>query len=80
MTTPLSDYIIGSIPTPEQIVTARAGMGQRAAAEIVLVGSFRTWMNWERGIRAMPPGLFELFLLKTYQHPDLIVSPKRKKT
>lgn len=76
----MKDYIIGSVPTPKQVVAARTGMGQREAAEIINVGSFRTWMNWERGTRAMPPGLFELFLLKTYQHPDLIVSPKRKKT
>ncbi|WP_440534456.1 XRE family transcriptional regulator [Variovorax sp. YR566] len=29
----------------------------------------RGWQQWEAGDRAMPPGLFELFMLKAGQWP-----------
>ena len=53
-------------PTPEQIRAARAaaGMTQTQAADIVH-GAMRAWQDWEAGKRRMPPGLWELFRIKT---------------
>ena len=55
-------------PSPETIRQARtaAGFTQTEAARTVR-GSLRGWQQWEAGDRAMPPGLFELFMLKTGQ-------------
>jgi DNA (cytosine-5)-methyltransferase 1 len=60
-------------PSPDEIRAARekAGLTQEAAGALVHA-SRRTWMNWEFSVdapenRAMHPGLFELFLLKTGQ-------------
>jgi len=57
-------------PTPDAIREARttAGLTQTEAAQTVR-GSLRGWQQWEAGDRAMPPGLFELFMLKTGQWP-----------
>ncbi|MGI4812473.1 MAG: helix-turn-helix domain-containing protein [Janthinobacterium lividum] len=55
-------------PTPEAIRTARAqaGLTQTEAGEKVQA-SLRAWQQWEAGERGMPPGLYELFMLKTGQ-------------
>jgi putative transcriptional regulator len=55
-------------PGPAVIRAARvaAGLTQTAAAQTVRA-SLRGWQQWEAGDRAMPPGLFELFMLKTGQ-------------
>lgn len=55
-------------PTATTIRDARlaAGLTQSEAAHVARV-SLRTWQHWEAGDRAMPPGLFELFMLKTGQ-------------
>lgn len=57
-------------PTPATIRKARtaAGLTQTEAAQTVRA-SLRGWQQWEAGDRAMPPGLFELFMLKTGQWP-----------
>jgi DNA-binding XRE family transcriptional regulator len=57
---------------PSKIREARvkAGHTQEQAAHTVGVAR-RTWQDWERGIAAMMPGLFELYLIKTGQHPEL---------
>lgn len=57
-------------PTPAAIRKARiaAGLTQTEAAQTVQA-SLRGWQQWEAGDRAMPPGLFELFMLKTGQWP-----------
>lgn len=57
-------------PTVTTIRDARiaASLTQSEAAQVVRV-SLRTWQHWEAGDRAMPPGLFELFMLKTGQWP-----------
>ena len=57
-------------PTPAAIREARlaAGVTQTEAAQTVRA-SLRGWQQWEAGDRAMPPGLFELFMLKTGQWP-----------
>ncbi len=56
-------------PSPEEIKKARknAGLTQEQAAKVVLYSSRRTWQDWEYGVNNMPPGLFELFLIKTGQ-------------
>jgi DNA-binding transcriptional regulator YiaG len=53
-------------PTPDEIRRARetSGLSQSQAAATVLV-VLRTWQRWEYGERQMPPGLWELFQLKT---------------
>ena len=53
-------------PAPQTIAAARkaAAMSQDAAAELVYVAR-RTWQDWEAGKAAMPPGLWELFEIKT---------------
>lgn len=59
-------------PAPEAIRAAReaAGLTQTKAAELVM-GTLRTWQDWEGGARRMHPGLWMLFLLLTGQHPTL---------
>lgn len=53
-------------PTPEQVKDARqrAGLTQTQAAELVY-SKLRSWQQWEAGDRAMHPGLWELFRIKT---------------
>jgi hypothetical protein len=63
-------------PNPEQIKAARSE-GQREAAERVYVTTYRTWQNWELGVNAMPAAVWELYLLKTDQHPTLRLVKKR---
>jgi DNA-binding transcriptional regulator YiaG len=59
-------------PTPAEIRAAREvrGLSQTEAAAQVYA-TLRTWQHWESEIpaesRAMPPAIFELFLLKTGQ-------------
>lgn len=57
-------------PTSTAIRDARiaASLTQTEAAQAVRA-SLRGWQQWEAGDRAMPPGLFELFMLKTGQWP-----------
>lgn len=62
-------------PTPDMIRSARlaAGHSQTGAGEAVGV-SLRTWQNWESlpaggNARAMPVAAWELYLLRTGQHP-----------
>jgi len=57
-------------PSPEAVRQARqaARLTQTEAAKTVSA-SMRAWQQWESGERAMPPGLFELFMLKTRQWP-----------
>jgi transcriptional regulator with XRE-family HTH domain len=52
-------------PSPAAVKAARlaAGLTQEEAGAAVGVAR-RTWQDWERGQRRMPPGLFELFNLK----------------
>ncbi|EAA3799304.1 XRE family transcriptional regulator [Salmonella enterica subsp. enterica] len=57
-------------PPPSAVREARiaAGLTQTKAAQTVQA-SLRAWQQWEAGDRTMPPGLFELFMLKTGQWP-----------
>lgn len=58
-------------PTPAEIRDARtnAGLTQEQAAELVY-SSDRLWRYWEGGQHRMPPGLFELFLIKVDQQRE----------
>ena len=62
-------------PAPESIRAARvaAGLTQAEAAAVVHRPSYRTWQDWERGVARMPPDAWELFLLKTGQHPKVLM-------
>lgn len=62
-------------PTTHAIRKARAGAEMsRAQAALVVGSSPRTWEAWEQGLRNMPAGKFDLFLMKTNQkHPPEIV-------
>ncbi len=57
-------------PLPKEIRQARlsSGLTQSQAAELVH-GSLRAWQQWEAGDRRMPPGLWELFLIKSGRRP-----------
>ena len=57
-------------PTPLQIKQTRLALGytQKEAAEMVHV-SLRAWQLWEAGDRKIPPGLWELCVIKAGLHP-----------
>ncbi len=57
-------------PEPDAIKAARvhASLTQTQAGQVVHA-SLRAWQQWESGERGMPPGLFELFMIKTGQWP-----------
>ena len=59
-------------PTPEQIRQARerAGLTQQQAAELIYRTHLQRWSEFERGEYAMSPSDWELFLVKTNQHPS----------
>jgi DNA-binding transcriptional regulator YiaG len=65
-------------PTTDAILAARkaAGLSQAQAAAIVHRPSYRTWQDWERGRATMPPDAWELFLLKTGQHPKAMMTAR----
>lgn len=67
-------------PTPEQILAARqtAGLTQAEAGALVHSPSYRAWQDWERGRRPMRLDTWELFLLKTDQHPRSLMFAKPK--
>jgi hypothetical protein len=55
-------------PSQEKIQEGRSAsaLSQTAAAELIY-STKRTWQDWEAGKAKMPPGLWELFMLKTGQ-------------
>jgi putative transcriptional regulator len=57
-------------PSPEQLKSTRKALGytQKEAAELVHV-SLRAWQLWEAGDRKMPPGIWELCVIKAGVHP-----------
>lgn len=66
-------------PTPDEVKAARtrAELTQTDAAALVH-SALRAWQAWEAGYRGMPPGLFELFLIKTDpDHP--FKRPRRRR-
>jgi len=65
-------------PTPVEIALAReaAGLTQVQAAELVSLGAPQRWAEYEKGQRVMDWSRWELFAIKTGQHPDY--KPVRK--
>jgi len=65
-------------PTPEMIRLAReaCGMNQSDAAQLVGLGSFKRWSEYENGHRSMDAARWMLFLLLTHQHPSLSVQER----
>ena len=57
-------------PQPAQVKVTRKALGftQKESAEMVH-SSLRAWQLWEAGDRAMPSGIWELFVIKTGLHP-----------
>lgn len=55
-----------SSPTPKTIIEVRlkTGLTQTKAAGLVHV-KLRSWQHWEAGDRAMHPGFWELFRIKS---------------
>lgn len=66
-----------SKPTPDAVLQARKAVGltQELAGQ-VLGAHNRQWRMYEAGDRAMSAQLWELFLLKTNQHPTLRLESK----
>lgn len=60
-------------PLPREVVAARECAGDtQTAAALRVYATLRAWQNWEsEGTegRRMHPAVFELYLLKTGQHP-----------
>ena len=65
-------------PAPADIILARQRAGHTAARAAELVHSQRgqTWLDWEAGRRQMPGAAWELYLLKTGQHPADRLAPR----
>jgi DNA-binding XRE family transcriptional regulator len=61
-------------PTKEEVQGARrkAGVSQERAAQLAGLTSHTRWSEYERGVRRMDPARFELFLIKTDQHPEYV--------
>lgn len=67
-------------PTPEMVRAARdaAGLRQQEAAELVHLGTFQRWSEYERGVSPIDPARWAYFLLMTGQHPKYF--PLRERT
>lgn len=65
-------------PTPEMVRAARdaAELTQPQAAEIAELGSPQRWSEYERGINAIDDTRWQLFLLKTGQHPKFTLEAR----
>lgn len=66
-------------PAPMEIGILRGltGYTQHEAAQIVHV-SDKAWAMWEQGMRPMPPGLWELYRLKTRHRMDEVAKEVRR--
>lgn len=67
----------GLTPTAAQISAARerAGLSQQQAAELVHV-DIRSWRRWELAERGINMAAWELFLLRSHQHPSAELKPR----
>lgn len=65
-------------PTPKAVRAAReaAGLSQSQAAALVHLGAAVRWAEYERGARSIDRARWELYLLLTNQHPNLVVTPR----
>jgi hypothetical protein len=60
-------------PTPEELRALRqaAGISHSKAASLVHLGHGKRWHEYENGTRKIDKARFELFLIKTGQHPAI---------
>lgn len=72
-------------PKPAAVRAAREAVGlTQTQAGAMVYSTLRSWQNWENEDpienRPMHPGLFELFLIKTGQLPNVIAEaiPSKK--
>lgn len=65
-------------PTDRQIEAARRAAGHTQDEAIAVLHRARrmTWNDWECGRTVMPPELWELYLLKTGQHPTTVLAAR----
>lgn len=58
-------------PPPDMVRKARehAGLRQQEAADLVHLGAFQRWSEYERGVQPIDLARWALFLLLTGQHP-----------
>ncbi len=72
--------MITAEPTPAEIRAARerAGLSTAKAAELAGYGAQPRWAEIEAGRKAMDPSRWELFLLRTDQHPTLRLVKRRQ--
>ena len=66
------------VPTSDEVRAARAAAGitQQRSAEMVYQASSSNWRAYESGRIKMHPCAWELYLLKTNQHPTLQLAPR----
>lgn len=61
-------------PTKGQVIAARAASGLSGQKASELIGQEgRAWRKYEAGDSEMHPASWELFLLKTGQHPEKVL-------
>jgi Helix-turn-helix domain len=65
--------ILNLHPTPEELRALRqaAGISHSKAAALVHLGHGKRWHEYENGTRNIDKARFELFLIKTRQHPAI---------
>jgi len=63
-------------PTVIRIARAVAGLTQAAAAQLVHLGAQSRWAEYENGSVRPDTARWELFLLKTNQHPEFTLRKK----
>ena len=64
-------------PTATQVSAARerAGLSQQQAAELVHV-DIRSWRRWELAERGVNMAAWEIFLLRSHQHPSDVLKTR----
>jgi transcriptional regulator with XRE-family HTH domain len=65
-------------PSKEDVIAARraSGLTQEEAAKLVHLKSYTRWSEYERGDRNIDAARFELFKIKTGQHPEYLPRSK----
>lgn len=66
-------------PTKEQVRAGRAAAGQtlEQAAETAGLANLQRWYEYETGTRTMEATRWEIYLLKTNQHPTLKLNVRK---
>lgn len=68
-------------PSIEEVTAAREAAGLTMKDAALLIGRHpNRWTEYESGVYPMPPPLWELFLVKTNQHPQYMQRPDQDDT